>query len=52
LGNSPQGLITEEYLENAERRLFQSISNLGITAMNTVIRITPVEIKEYRFIAK
>lgn len=52
LGNSPQGLITEEYLENAERRLFQTISNLGITAMNAVIRITPVEIKEYQFIVK
>ena len=52
LGNAPQGLITDEYLESAEKRLFESVSNLGVTSMHAVIRITPVEIKEYKFIAK
>ncbi len=50
--NAPQGLITDEYLlESAEKRLFQSVSKMGVKSMNAVIRITPVEINEYKFIA-
>ncbi len=51
LGNAPQGLITEEYLESAEKRLFESVSHLGVKSMQVVVRITPVDIKEYRFTA-
>lgn len=51
LGNAPQGLITDEYLESAEKRLFEPVSKMGVKSMNAVIRITPVEIREYKFIA-
>lgn len=52
LVNAPQGLITDEYLlESAEKRLFESVSKMGVKSMNAVIRITPVEINEYKFIA-
>jgi uncharacterized hydrophobic protein (TIGR00271 family) len=48
LGSAPQGVVTDEYLETSEKRIFDTISKMGIKSMNIKIRIYPVEIKEYQ----
>ncbi len=46
--NAPEGLLTNEYLQSVEKRIFDSISKMGVTGMNLVIRVIPVRIKEYK----
>ncbi len=48
LGSAPQGVVTDEYLEKNEKRIFDTISKMGVKSMNIKIRIYPVEIKEYK----
>ncbi|MGK7874047.1 MAG: DUF389 domain-containing protein [Xenococcaceae cyanobacterium] len=50
LVNAPQGLLTDEHLKYVEKRLFDSVSNMGVNAMDLVIRIIPVQIREYKSI--
>ena len=52
LVNAPAGLLPDEHLKEIQRRLFNSVSNLGIEAMDLNIRIIPVEIREYQGISK
>ena len=47
LVNAPQGSYTHEFLENNEKRLFESLKNMGIKSIKLVVRIVPVEIEEY-----
>ncbi len=47
---SPEGLLTEEYLDYVKKRLFDSVSNMGVKAMDLDIRIIPVRIREYESI--
>ena len=50
--NTPKGLLTEGYLELARRRLFKSMSKMGVKAMNLRITIIPVEIRDYQSISE
>ncbi|MGB5631216.1 MAG: DUF389 domain-containing protein, partial [Waterburya sp.] len=48
LGSAPQGVVTDEYLKSSEKRIFDTISKMGVESMNMKIRIYPVEIREYQ----
>ena len=45
---APKGVLSNEYLENVTKRIFDSILKRGVTAMNLVIRVIPVQIQEYQ----
>ncbi|MGB5635845.1 MAG: DUF389 domain-containing protein, partial [Waterburya sp.] len=49
---APKSLITDEYIETMRKRLFDSLSKMGIQSIEVVIQIVPIEIEEYRFIYK
>ncbi len=52
LSAAPEGVLTDEYLESSEKRIFESVSKMGVKSMNLVIRIIPVQIKEYASISE
>ena len=52
LVNAPKDLVTDEYLESADKQLFDSISKIGVKAMDLEIRIIPVEIQKYKSISE
>jgi uncharacterized membrane protein len=48
---APKNLLTQEYLQKSEKRLFDSLSKMGVRAMGFRLRIVPVEIQEYQSIS-
>ena len=42
---TPKGLLSNEYLENAKKRIFDSVSKKGVTEMNVNVTIVPVQRK-------
>ena len=49
---APKGLLTDELLKDIEKRIFDSISERGVKAMDLDLRIIPVEIRHYQSIYK
>ena len=47
IGSAPHGVITDEYLADAEQKIFDDISGFGIDTMNMRMRISPVTIVEH-----
>jgi uncharacterized hydrophobic protein (TIGR00271 family) len=52
LMNSPQGLLSDENLKDFEKNLFSAVSKMGVKAMDSDIRIIPVEIRKYQSITR
>ena len=52
LVNAPKETLTDEYLKSAEKRVLSSVSSLGVNGTDLVIRIIPVEIREYKSISR
>ena len=50
--NAPEGLLTDEHLESFQQRLFGTISDMGVNAMDLKIRISPVQVRDYQSIIK
>ena len=50
LVNAPKGLLTDKHLESAKKRMFDSISAVGVKAMDLQIRVTPVATRDYKAI--
>ncbi len=48
LVNAPQGLLTDEHLDSTKERFFETVSGMGVNAMDLNIRISPVKIREYQ----
>ena len=42
---APKGLLSNEYLENATKRIFDSVSKKGVTEMDVNVTIVPVQRK-------
>ena len=49
---APEGLLTDEYLKLGEKRVFDALTKMGIKSIDLVIKIVPVEIKEYKSIKR
>ena len=49
---APEGLLTDEYLKSGEKRVFDALTKMGIKSIDLVIKIVPVEIKEYKSIKR
>jgi CMP-2-keto-3-deoxyoctulosonic acid synthetase len=47
---APEGLVTDEYLKSGEKRVFDALTKMGVKSIDLVIKIVPVEIKEYKAI--
>jgi CMP-2-keto-3-deoxyoctulosonic acid synthetase len=47
---APEGLLTDEYLKSGEKRVFDALTKMGVKSIDLVIKIVPVEIKEYKAI--
>ena len=52
LANAPEGVITNEYLKAAEKRIFNALTKMGVKSIDLVIRIIPVRIEEYKTIKR
>ena len=48
---APKGVITDEYRQTAQKRIFDSLSKMGVQSMDVVLKIIPVEIEEYQLIS-
>jgi hypothetical protein len=47
---APEGLLTDEYLKSGEKRVFDALTKMGVKSIDLIIKIIPVEIKEYKAI--
>jgi uncharacterized hydrophobic protein (TIGR00271 family) len=47
LVNAPRGSLSDEILENTEKRVFDAVSGWGVEAMDFTVRISPVLVREY-----
>ena len=52
LANAPEGVITDEYLQSGEKRVFDALTKMGVKSIDLVIRIIPVRIEEYKTIKR
>lgn len=48
--NAPKGVITDEYIEFGQQQISESLSKMGVQAVDLLIRVIPVEIKEYQWL--
>ena len=49
---APKGSLTDEYLEYAQKQIFNSLSTKGVKSMNVVVKIIPIDIRENQFISQ
>ena len=52
LTNAPEGVITDEYLQSGEKRVFNALTQMRIKSIDLVFRIIPVRVKEYKTIKR
>ena len=52
LTNAPEGVITDEYLQSGEKRVFDALTKMGVKSIDLVIRIIPVRVEEYKAIKR
>lgn len=49
---APKGLLTDDYLKDAEQKIFDSISSTqNVKAMDLDLRIIPVDIRHYQSVS-
>ena len=49
---APQGLVINEYRQTVKKRIFDSLSKMEVQSMDVVLKVIPIEIKEYKLLSK
>ena len=47
---APEELVIDEYLKSGEKHIFDALTQMGIQSVDMVVKIVPVEVKEYKSI--